>query len=132
MRVPSSAARPAASRRGLIALLLAVPLALLPRPLLAHAVVVRSMPAADARVTGPDVAIALQSNSRVDRPRCRLALVAPGGAMTTLDLQADTAPQLLAAQAKGLAPGAYRLRWQVLAVDGHITRGDIPLTVVAA
>ena len=131
MRVPSSAARPAASRRGLIALLLAVPLALLPRPLLAHAVVVRSTPAADARVTGPDVAFELQFNSRVDRPRCRLLLVAPGGAMTTLELRADTAPQVLEAQARGLAPGAYRLRWQVLAVDGHITRGDIPFTVVA-
>ena len=61
----------------------------------------------------------------------RVLLVAPGGAMTTLELQADTAPQVLAAQARGLAPGAYRLRWQVLAVDGHVTRGDIPFTVVA-
>jgi methionine-rich copper-binding protein CopC len=29
----------------------------------------------------------------------------------------------------GLGSGAYRLRWQVLAVEGHITRGDIPFTV---
>jgi methionine-rich copper-binding protein CopC len=28
-----------------------------------------------------------------------------------------------------VAPGAYVLRWQVLAVDGHITRGDVPFTV---
>jgi copper resistance protein C len=28
-----------------------------------------------------------------------------------------------------LQPGAYSLRWQVLAVDGHITRGDVPFTV---
>ena len=30
-----------------------------------------------------------------------------------------------------LTPGAYIIRWQVLAVDGHITRGDVPLTVTA-
>ena len=29
----------------------------------------------------------------------------------------------------GLAPGSYVLRWQVLSVDGHITRGDIPFKV---
>jgi methionine-rich copper-binding protein CopC len=29
-----------------------------------------------------------------------------------------------------LAPGDYRLRWQVLAYDGHITRGEIPFTVM--
>ena len=28
-----------------------------------------------------------------------------------------------------LSPGAYVLRWQVLAIDGHITRGDIPFVV---
>ena len=28
-----------------------------------------------------------------------------------------------------LDPGNYRLHWQVLAGDGHITQGDIPFTV---
>jgi methionine-rich copper-binding protein CopC len=28
-----------------------------------------------------------------------------------------------------LTPGTYVLRWQVLAIDGHITRGDVPFTV---
>ncbi len=28
-------------------------------------------------------------------------------------------------------PGDCVLRWQVLAVDGHITRGDVPLSVKA-
>jgi hypothetical protein len=25
--------------------------------------------------------------------------------------------------------GPYVVRWQVLAIDGHITRGDVPFTV---
>jgi methionine-rich copper-binding protein CopC len=37
----------------------------------------------------------------------------------------------LAAQVLGHAPGKYRIRWQVLALDGHITRGDIPFIVTA-
>jgi methionine-rich copper-binding protein CopC len=32
--------------------------------------------------------------------------------------------------AADLAPGQYTLRWQALALDGHITRGDLPFTVV--
>jgi len=28
-----------------------------------------------------------------------------------------------------LKPGSYTLRWQALAPDGHITRGEIPFTV---
>ncbi len=31
--------------------------------------------------------------------------------------------------ATDLRPGDYTVRWQVLAVDGHITRGDVPFTV---
>jgi methionine-rich copper-binding protein CopC len=31
--------------------------------------------------------------------------------------------------AADLAAGGYVLRWQVLAIDGHITRGDIPFAV---
>ena len=31
-----------------------------------------------------------------------------------------------------LTPGAHTLRWQVLAVDGHITRGEVPFTVTAS
>ena len=39
-----------------------------------------------------------------------------------------SAADVLAASAT-LTPGAYVMRWQVLAVDGHITRGDVPFTV---
>jgi methionine-rich copper-binding protein CopC len=28
-------------------------------------------------------------------------------------------------------PGAYTLKWQVLATDGHITRGSVPFIVDA-
>jgi len=28
-----------------------------------------------------------------------------------------------------LKPGSYRLRWQVMSIDGHVTHGDIPFEV---
>ena len=45
--------------------------------------------------------------------------ILPSSATNALDAEAD------------LKPGAYTLRWQALALDGHITRGDVPFTVTA-
>jgi len=61
--------------------------------------------------------------------RSRLTLYLPDGGNRPLSQAPDAAPDVIDAKAVGLAPGAYRLRWQVLAIDGHITRGDIPFTV---
>jgi methionine-rich copper-binding protein CopC len=100
-----------------------------PVPAGAHAIVVAATPAADGVVAGPRVPIELRFNSRIDRERSRLVLVAPDGREVPLALAGAEAPDVLSAEAGGLAPGRYRLRWQVLGLDGHITRGDIPFSV---
>jgi len=100
-------------------------------PALAHAIVIDSTPAAGGTVTGPDLLIELRFNSRIDHERSRLTLYLPDGRIRSLAQVPDAAPDVVAARAAGLTPGAYRLRWQVLAVDGHITRGDVPFQVVA-
>ena len=110
-------------------ILAAVAAALAPAAAAAHAIIVASQPGVDAVVTGASLPIELRFNSRIDQRRSRLTLVRPDGTAATLPLGAATAPDLLTTRASGLAPGAYRLRWQVLSVDGHITRGDIPFTV---
>ena len=99
-------------------------------PALAHAIVTESTPAAGATATGPDLSIELRFNSRIDHRRSRLTLYPPDGNPRALAQRPDVAPAVVVARATGLAAGAYRLRWQVLAVDGHITRGDIPFKVV--
>lgn len=96
----------------------------------AHAIIVESAPAVDALVKGPDVPVVLRFNSRIDRERSRLILTGPDGKAQTLGTSDASPPDLLKADASGLQPGAYTLRWQVLAVDGHITRGDIPFQVI--
>jgi copper resistance protein C len=97
----------------------------------AHAVIIESVPAVDATVPAGDLGISLRYNSRIDHQRSRLTLNGSDGKVAILPIQSDTKPDILAARATGLAPGRYRLRWQVLAVDGHLTRGDIPFTVTA-
>ena len=101
---------------------------LLPQPATAHAIIVSSDPAVDA-VVRPSQPVMLRFNSRIDRERSRLTLLHPDGSSEPLALAPDGPPDTLAAKLDGLAPGRYRLRWQVLAIDGHITRGDFPFAV---
>jgi copper resistance protein C len=103
--------------------------ALLPMPAAAHAIVVAADPAVDAVLHGATAPVLLRFNSRIDRERSRLTLLRADGSSQPLPLAPVERPDTLAAKIDGLAPGHYRLRWQVLAVDGHITRGDIPFAV---
>jgi methionine-rich copper-binding protein CopC len=110
------------------ALALALLLAAAPAAL-AHAILVEATPAAGSTVGGPDLEVRLRFNSRIDGARSHLTLVQPDKQERTLTLGKQPGPALLTAKAAGLAPGAYRLRWQVLAADGHITRGEVPFQV---
>jgi methionine-rich copper-binding protein CopC len=120
---------PAPLRAGAAALLGITLLLVLGRPAAAHAILVAATPAAKSTVQGPDVAVRLRFNSRIDGARSHLSLRLPDRSVRDLALAPQGSPEVLAAQAKGLAAGPYRLRWQVLAADGHITRGEIPFQV---
>jgi copper resistance protein C len=98
-------------------------------PLQAHAILVSSVPGLNGMVKGPDTPVRLRFNSRIDLKRSRLVLVAPNGSQQVLALTDLKAPDMLVSEAKGLAPGSYLLHWQVLASDGHITRGEVPFQV---
>ena len=39
-------------------------------------------------------------------------------------------PTFCSRKLAGLKPGAYKLQWQVLASDGHISRGEVAFTVI--
>ncbi len=104
-------------------------LAVLPRVALAHAVLVSSSPQKNAAVTGPDVAISLKYNSRVDGAHCSLSLLKPDGSIERIEALSQPAADMLSATGHKLGKGAYVLRWQVLSSDGHITRGEVPFQV---
>ena len=105
-------------------------LGLLPGAALAHAILVDSTPAANGTITSGHDPILLRFNSRIDRERSRLTLIAADHSQTRIPVGDDGPPDVINAAAD-LHGGDYTLRWQVLAVDGHITRGDVPFKVAA-
>jgi methionine-rich copper-binding protein CopC len=102
----------------------------------AHAILVEGQPAINASVPAGDVTVAFRFNSRIDGERSRLTITDEDHAQAVLPIAPETSDgpggvgAVLHATAH-LAPGNYTIRWQVLAVDGHITRGDVPFTVTA-
>ena len=96
----------------------------------AHAIIVDSVPAPLGHVPAGRLVVALRYNSRIDAARSKLVLRQGDGQRRLAAGQAAT-PDVLAAEVV-LAPGSYEIAWQVLATDGHITRGRIPFTVDAA
>lgn len=106
--------------------------ALLPLPACAHAVLTGSSPTSGGVIAAGEQTITLHYNSRVDHGRSMLLLTRPDGGKTRLPIRRSGPQDELDTSADLKAPGAYTLRWQVLAVDGHITRGDVPFTVNAA
>ena len=95
----------------------------------AHAVLKSSSPASGSVVAGPDVPVTLTFNVRVDAARSRLELLMPDASTIPLPASKQPSPDTLASKLSGLKSGAYTIRWQVLAPDGHISRGEIPFTV---
>ena len=100
-----------------------------PRVALAHAVLLDSQPRVNSTVSGPEVAVRLKYSSRVDLEHSTLTLLDPDGKVEKVAIQAQPAPGELSAKLTGLVKGAYELRWQVLATDGHVTRGKVPFQV---
>lgn len=111
------------------ALTIAVLLLAAPHGASAHAIIMQSSPEVGQVVPGPDVAINLRYNSRIDFARSHLLLVMGDGTTRNLSIDDGSEPGVITARAVGLAHGDYHLRWQVLSIDGHITRGDIPFSV---
>jgi len=110
--------------------------ALLPARADAHAIVMEAFPPIAGTLPAGDTDIRLRFNGRIDAGRSLLTLFAPDGGERRLPLTKTEgvkteSPDILAAHVTGLEPGSYHLHWQVLALDGHISRGDIPFRVTA-
>jgi methionine-rich copper-binding protein CopC len=117
--------------RILSAAALAAPLLLGTTRAHAHAILVESTPVIGATVAPGEIAMRLRFNSRIDRARSRLTLTRPDHSTQILPIANQGTDDLLFTTIT-LPPGAYTVRWQVLAVDGHITRGDVAFRVEGA
>jgi hypothetical protein len=104
-------------------------LVLIPVGASAHAILQQSQPPAGGSVPAGKVDMSFRYNSRIDRDRSRLTLTRPDHSQTVLKISPAGPPDTIDTGANLSMPGPYVVRWQVLAVDGHITRGDVPFTV---
>ena len=107
-------------------------LLVLARVAYAHAILKETSPVAKSSIAGPDVPVKLKFNVRIDSARSKLQLLHPDNSISDLAIDPQPAADTLTTKATGLKPGAYTIRWQVLAPDGHITRGEIPFTVTGS
>ena len=112
-----------------VCLFVAVAMFLLAHTAMAHAILLESSPSINSTVAGPTIPVKLRFNVRIDATRSRLTLVKSDASTQSLAISRDASADTLASQARNLNPGEYRIRWQVLASDGHITRGEIPFQV---
>ncbi|QAU24769.1 copper resistance protein CopC [Dyella sp. M7H15-1] len=95
----------------------------------AHAILIDSTPKLNDTVSAGHVDMVFTYNSKIDQHRSRIVLVKEDKSETVLTIAANnTKPNELDTHAD-LTPGTYTIRWQALALDGHITRGDVPFTV---
>jgi methionine-rich copper-binding protein CopC len=94
----------------------------------AHAILMESAPAIGAKVSAGPLSVVLRYNSRIDSYRSRISLTLPDGSRVVLPIAPSSADDSLETITR-VVPGAYVLHWQVLAIDGHITRGDVPFSV---
>jgi len=83
----------------------------------------------NSTVTPGEFEIRLEFNSRIDRQRSRVILLRPDGSESPLALIAGTPSNVLAGHAEATASGLWKVDWQVLSLDGHITRGELRFLV---
>ncbi len=123
MRLPILVAPILAAPIGVALILLA------PAAASAHAILMQSDPPDRSTVPAGPRNLVLRYNSRIDHTRSRLTLQGTN-AQKVLPLEDGSGPDVLAAKAD-LSPGDYVVHWQVLATDGHLTRGDLRFRVTA-
>jgi methionine-rich copper-binding protein CopC len=102
----------------------------------AHAIVLESVPAADAVLTQPPANAMLRFNSKIEKRLTRVTLTASGGTARPLPILNDDGagsgePDRVVVSLGSLTPGPYVLRYKVLSADGHVTEGALRFTVSA-
>ncbi len=89
-----------------------------------------SAPAASAVIDGRSSEFYVRFDRPVDHIHSTLAIIGDGRVVEKLSPRLETAPEVLFARAPTLAPGNYKLHWEVKTMTGtEVVQGDIPFTV---
>ena len=115
--------------RRLAASLLPMLLVLVTTPALAHSLLLEASPSANATVDAAPAELRLRFNNRIEKRLSRIRLVDEHGGAQDAAVSEDGASDWLTARVPKLAPGRYRVEWQVLSTDGHVVTGRYHFTV---
>ena len=98
----------------------------------AHAIILESEPAAGAQLAEPPARIYLRFNSKLEKQLSSVRLMSADGRPVPLPVVAagDGSLDRIVLPLGKLRPGAYVIRYKVLAVDGHITEGALRFAVL--
>jgi copper resistance protein C len=110
---------------------LAAALALWPAVALAHAVLVKSVPAQRATLAEPPPRIELWFNERLEPAYSKASVTNEAGTQVDLrDVAVSTEdPRRLSLSLPPLKPGRYTVSFRVLSVDGHVVESRLSFTV---
>jgi methionine-rich copper-binding protein CopC len=100
-------------------------------PVFAHSLLLESSPAANSALATPPGALRLRFNNRIEKRLSRLRLVNEKGEARELGITTDGSADWLTAPLPTMAPGRYRVEWQVLSTDGHVVSGRFGFTIKA-
>jgi hypothetical protein len=91
----------------------------------AHSLLLGATPAPDAVLTASPLQVRLRFNNRIERSLSRVRLVDERGAVAValIDSRDPTPADSVVARVPPLAPGAWRVEWQVFSTDGHVVSG---------
>jgi methionine-rich copper-binding protein CopC len=95
-------------------------------PAAAHSLLLSSNPAANAVLTTSPTSVTLRFNNRIEKRLSRVRLVDEHGAVAAAPTTRaqDQSAETLVAAVPPLAPGAWRVEWQVFSTDGHVVNGS--------
>jgi methionine-rich copper-binding protein CopC len=128
MSATTRSQRPVAALAVLLGLCAAT-IALTPGIARSHAIIVTAQPGMNSTVPPGQLDIRLEFNSRIDSKRSNLRLQRPDGTESDVSLTPDSPRGVIAGRAQTSVNGRWNLRWQVLSLDGHITRGEVSFSV---
>jgi len=95
----------------------------------AHAILVRSSLADGPIPPHAATAVTLRFNSRIEVNLSRVVLLDGAHAERPLEVAPGTNAGEMVVQVPALGPGAYGLRYRVMAADGHLTDGTLRFSV---
>jgi copper resistance protein C len=106
-------------------------LTLLPTAALAHAVLVKSVPAQRSTLTESPARVELWFNERLEPAYSRASVTDDAGAQVDLRdaLVSKEDARRLSLSLPPLQPGRYSVKFRVLSVDGHVVESTLVFTI---